>query len=502
MDLIELFQTLFRRKWLIIATAVIATIVATIGSFLVTPSYSAAALIRVSASPNPLVERADVQYAQQLMNTYIIIGRTRPILQKVIEQAGLDISSKRLNDMIDIKAIEETELIEITVNNSDPEEAALIANTIANVLISQTTQLSGVVSASDAVQEQLNQINQELDDMRKQYDTLLVESPGEVARITDLSRQITVKQQTYEALSSQYEEVRLSEAIRVSAVTFVEEASVPTSPVFPRKTLNIGLGAALGILTGSGLALLLSNLDTRIYSASQVKNMIDLPILAELSKSAPSQVRFREMLPVGRESYRRLRANLFALRRNMELKTVMISSPQEDEGKSTITYNLAMSVAQLGHSVLVMDCDMRNPSQHKLFEIPNTVGLSTVLEKKISLSEALQEVGIHNLRVLTSGPTPSDPTQLLSSEYMKDLLREMSPRFDIILLDSPAVLPVVDMALLAPIVNGVLLVIRSGKTNRHAVMTAHSQIEEVQGQILGVVMNDANVKLSQYHTAE
>jgi capsular exopolysaccharide synthesis family protein len=207
------------------------------------------------------------------------------------------------------------------------------------------------------------------------------------------------------------------------------------------------------------------------------------------------------MPPVEREAYRRLRANVFSLQKDHQLKNLMITSPEDGEGKSTITYNLAVSIAQLGQSVLVIDCDMRRSSQHILFNVLNDVGLTTVLEKKVSLSDAIQETHIRSLEVLTSGPHVDDPTKLLGSAYMADLLLELAPKYDIILLDTPAVLPVVDTAMLAPVVDGVLIVARCGKTDRESILLVQSQIADLRAKPLGWILNDAPIRPSTYHTA-
>jgi len=500
-ELLDFMGILWRRKWIVAATVVLAVGIAVAGNYLIKPVYVASALIRVSASPDPLVDRADLAYVQTLMNTYTIIANTKPVLSQVITQLNLGLSSSQLGDMIEVKAIPDTELIQLTVNDSDPQRAADIANRLANALISQTDNLAGSENASQAIKEQIDQLQQELTNMRSEYDQVVTDSPGDTNRIAELSRELVVKQQSYEALLAQYDKTRLTEAIRVNSVSLIEPATPPRQPATPRKTLNIALGGLLGLLTGIALALFLNNVDSKIYSVSQVKSLLKLPILAELGKFAKSQMNISDMAPSGREGYRRLRASVFSLQRDNQLKTLLVTSPDNDEGKSTVVCNLAQSVALLGRRVLVIDCDLRQPSQHTLFSLPNTVGLSTVLEKKVSLSEAIQPTAMPGLCILTSGPRPDDPPKLLASAYMMDLLRELAPKFDVILLDTPAATPVVDTTVLAPLTDGVLLVVRLGRSQRDALLTTQDQIKEVQANLVGVVLNEAPVRASPYHTA-
>jgi len=500
-ELLDIFDNLWRRKWIIVATTLLAALIAVVGNFLITPMYSSTAMVRVSASPNPLSDRTDLLYTQRLMNTYTFIADTRPVLSRVITELNLPVSSGQLSDMIDIKVIEETELIEIRVSNPDPRLTADIANKMANALISETDLLAGAETGTQAIKTQMEQVQQELSDMRTEYDRLVTESPTETTRIAELSREIIIKQQSYELLLTQYDRTRLTEAFRSSGISLVEPATVPRFPTTPRRTLNIVLGGLLGFLGGVGLVLLLNNVDSKIYSVSQVKSLLNLPILAELGKFAKSQMKFTDMAPSEREGYRRLRASVFTLQRDNQLKTLMITSPDNDEGKSTIVSNLATSIAQLGRSVLVIDCDLRQPSQYLLFDLPNEIGLSTVLDKKVSLSEAIQPTAIAGLHVLTSGPVPDDPPKLLASPFMLDLLRELAPKYDFILLDTPAAMPVVDTTVLAPLADGVLLVVRFGRSQRDAVLATHDQIADVQAKLMGVVVNEAPVRASPYHTA-
>lgn len=490
MEIRDFLDTLWRRKWVIVFTFILTVVVAAVGSYIVTPTYTASALVRVASAPNPLTERADVQYAIRVMNTYAIIARSQPLLQSVINELELSLRPSQLDDLIDVRVLEETELIRITANHSDAETAAQIANSVANNLIAQTdASIAGGSSASAAIRAQMDQVQQEIAALQTEYNEILTTNPSNTTRIAEINRESVIKQQTYETLLAQYDQTRLLESLRVNSISLIEPAEAPSLPSSPRRTLNIALGALVGVLGGIGLVLLLSNMDKRIYTAAQVQHLVDLPVLAEIYKARKTQVKLPNMSPVQREAYRRLRVNIFSLQKDMPLKTVLVTSAEPDEGKSTIVSNLAMSVAQLGFRVLVVDCDMRRPMQHRIFDTSNNVGLSTVLEKKVSLSEAIQPTKIANLKILPSGPLPEDPTALLSSGYTADVMKELAAKFDIVLLDTPALLPVIDPVVLAPMVDGVIHVIRSGQSNSDNLASTVGQIEEVQGRTIGVVLN-------------
>jgi len=500
-ELRDFIDTLWRRKWIIVATIIVAVSVAGVGSFLVTPIYTASALIRVSAAPNPLTERADVQYADRVMNTYTIMARSLPLMESIIAELGLNIRPTQLSSTIEVRVLEETELIRITVTNTSATEASDIANALANGLIAQTNESVTEQGASEAIRAQMDQVQQELADLQTEYNRLLTEDPGNTTRIGEISRESVIKQQTYETLLAQYDQTRLRETMRVNAITLIEPATPPNSPSSPRRNLNIALGGILGLLGGVGLVLLLSNLDKRVYTASQIQSVAHLPILAEIYKSRHSELNLLNMPPVQREAYRRLRVNIFSLQKDMPLKTILVTSGETDEGKSTIVSNLAMSISQLGSKVLIVDCDLRRPSQHKIFNLPNEVGLSTVLEKKVSLSEAIQTSKIPNLKVLSSGPLPDDPTALLTSSYIKNVLEELAVKFDIVLLDTPALMPVIDSAVLAPLADGVIQIVRYGQSRGDAIANTLAQITEVQARPIGLVLNDTTRRASNYYTS-
>lgn len=199
------------------------------------------------------------------------------------------------------------------------------------------------------------------------------------------------------------------------------------------------------------------------------------------------------------EAYRTLRTNVQFTKVDSEKKVIMITSAGPGEGKSSTTANLAVSLAQSGKSVLIIDADMRNPTQHKFFGLNNMEGLSNalVLDKKI---EAIcRETEAEGLKVLTAGPIPPNPAELLDSKKMKKLIGEAGSLFDMVLIDTPPVIAVADSSILAQAVDGIILVVASGEVNREHVLQAKEQLEKVGGKILGVVLNKAQMKTRNYY---
>lgn len=189
------------------------------------------------------------------------------------------------------------------------------------------------------------------------------------------------------------------------------------------------------------------------------------------------------------EAFRTLRTNIQFSSLDNELKTMVVTSTQPNEGKSTVLANLAVTMAQSGKKVVLLDCDLRKPTIHKKLGVPNKNGLTTLLSKEKSLQECLQLLNVPNLYVITSGPIPPNPAELLGSKRMKSLLQELKEHFDIILIDAPPVLAVTDSQILSTLTDGVLFVTSYGTTEKDAVVRAKELIEKVGGKILGVIMN-------------
>lgn len=212
-------------------------------------------------------------------------------------------------------------------------------------------------------------------------------------------------------------------------------------------------------------------------------------------------VTFREPKSRISESYRTLRTNLQFTSVERELKTVIVTSTAPEEGKSTTVTNLACVMAQAGYEVLLVDADMRKPTTHLFFRTPNTKGLSNLLAKQEELSSLVQPTLVEGLHLLSSGPIPPNPAELLGSWRMDEALKVMQARFDFILIDSPPVLAVTDAQVLATKADGVILVVHSGKTNREMAVKAKNQLENVNAKILGVVLNNrkSQIEDSQYY---
>ncbi len=189
------------------------------------------------------------------------------------------------------------------------------------------------------------------------------------------------------------------------------------------------------------------------------------------------------------ESYRVVRTNIQFASLETQVKTILVTSAAPGEGKSTTTANLAIAFAQTGSKVVLIDADLRRPTLHKIFRLSNPVGLTNLLTQSVAPEIALRDVGVPNLRVITSGPIPPNPAEVLGSSRMRDLINNLKQSFDYILLDSSPTLAVADSAILSAVVDGIILVVAVAEVSLDKVRKAKAQLEGVNAKILGVVLN-------------
>ena len=532
MDIRTYWDILWRRKWVIAVTLAATMAAVIIGTLQMTPVYQASTVIRVRVSGGSLASSADYYYADRLIKTYAQIATSKPVLDELDKTVDLSTPPS-----ITAEPILNTELIQVTVEDPDPSLAAVAANTLAEILVAQGAELytGGGRTTSQILADQLAQVENELEQAQAEYGRLL-EAQAEYERlavqasvtplptytpvatstaeaeplvalalknkqqIDELSRSIGVKQGLYATLLQQYETARTTEEMRSSTLSVVEPASTPTSPIKPNWPLNIALGFMVGLIGGVGLAFLFEQLDTRLHTAEQIEKVTALRTLGRIpyTREEPHDI-FLNGGSLQREAFRHLRTNIYAVAEGGPPYTFLVTSAEPGEGKSTIVTNLALAMAQSGHRVIAVDADLRRPTLHTNFRLSNRIGLSSVLEGKLTLQQAVQDTKISGVSVLTSGPLQTNPAELVGSRQMRALLKEMPQHFDMVVVDAPALLPVTDGAVIAPMVDGVLLVVDCAQSEREAVRSACRELAGVGARLIGLVVNRVPPSRSHRH---
>lgn len=407
------------------------------------------------------------------------------------------------------------------------------------------------------LQKQIGAIQQQIDDSRKQLEAKLkadyehtardaqalktaleqakleaVQQNQAIIKFSILKQEVETAKTLYTDFLQKTNQATLQKVDPKNPIRIIEPASVPVRPVSPNRPRTILIGFLISLAVGLVLAFVLEYLDDTVKTVDDVGRYTGLPALAVIPAIPARRLRLLHMKtgeklagelsdnkgghalqdtrgPVTKEllndsqsqlaeAYRGLRTSVLLSTAGSPPKTILFTSSQPGEGKTTTTVNTAISLAQLGASVLLIDADLRRPTVHKILGIDYTQGLSTYLTAGGELDQLVQQLAVPNLSVLPCGPIPPNPAELVSSERMKDLLREASDKYDHVLIDSPPLINVTDPVILSTLVQGVILVVHSGQSKRNIVSRARRELTNVGAKIFGVVLNNVNLKSEGY----
>ncbi len=437
MDLRD-YGRILRKRWLLILLCVTLGGASAFGlSALATPVYEAQTQLFVSAqaSTGNLVDAAQGgTFTQQRVKSYAQIVSSPDVLKPVISLLNLTRTPEELARQISASAPLDTVLINIAVDDTSPVRARDIANAVSDEFTRQVIQLETPVGGG-------------------------------------------------------------SSPIKVSVV---KQADLPVVPVSPRTKVNIALGVLLGLAVGVGLAVVRDTLDTTVKRIEDLQRITGAGALGMIAYDSEASkhplITAIDPSSTRSESFRTLRTNLQFVDIDRPPRTVVITSAVAGEGKSTTACNLAITLAQAGIRVALVESDLRRPKIAEYLGVEGSVGLTSVLIGRASLDDALQTWGRCGLAVLASGPIPPNPSELLGSGHMVALLRQLQQRFDVVIIDAPPLLPVTDAAVLSRICDGAVLVVRYGKTRREQVERTAQALASVDARILGTVMNMAPTK--------
>ena len=347
-------------------------------------------------------------------------------------------------------------------------------------------------------------------------------------KLNTLKDNVDQKQKLYNDLinSDQQAELKLKE--QSSNIRVIEAAQVPASPAGPRRLLSILLAFFLSSAVAIGLAFFLEYLDNTIKTVEDVERFAQLPALGVIPaiatstslKKLPTRAEQEAIVAANglalpgasvatqlmtldnqstvAEAYRALRTSVLLSSAGHPPKTILVTSGRPGEGKTTTAVNTAISLAQLGASVLIIDCDLRRPKVHKVFGISHVHGLSTYLSRDAELSSLIHSLPVPNLSLLPCGPTPPNPAELISSEKMREMLTLLSEQFDHIIIDSPPLINVTDPVILSTMVDGVIMVVQAGRSTRDVVRRASQELTGVGAKVFGVVLNNVNLQREGY----
>lgn len=434
MDLRDYLQVLRRRWRLVVLCVLLAVAAAASATYAATPLYAATSQVFVSTTGGAAADNISGlnqggQFAQQRVKSYADIVTSPMVLDPVIRDLGLSTTARKLQEQVAASAPLDTVLINIKVTDPSPATAQRLANDIARTFTR--------VAAS-------------------------LETPA-------------------------------GQTVSPVKLSVVRDAALPDAPVSPRKKLNLALGLLVGLAVGVGGAVLRETLDTTVKSPAGAEELVGAPMLGAIAfdPEATKRPLVVHVAPnsARAEAFRQMRTNLQFVDIEHPLQSVVITSSIPGEGKSTTACNLAITLAQAGVRVVLVEGDLRRPRVADYMGLEGAVGLTSVLLGRAQLEDALHPWGDGTLQVLASGPLPPNPSELLGSAGMAHLLRELEGTADLVLVDAPPLLPVTDAAVLGAICSGVLMLVRSNATRAEQVARATATVNAVGATILGAVLN-------------
>jgi polysaccharide biosynthesis transport protein len=505
-DLSQYGVILRRWWWLLLACAIVAGGSAFLGTTQMPRIYQATSTVIVGQTleqVNPTGQ--DFYISQQLAETYREMVKRRPILTAAAQSLELSYVPSPAN--VTARTVPATQLLEISVRDTEPERARLLADEIAGQLIYQSP------TADPGQDERREFIRAQLVDLEAKIQQAGDEIRTEQARLEQSNSARAIQQhqaniQALEAKRAGYQNTyaQLLPTIQGGSnrIEMFEAAILPTHPISPRVGATVGSAAAIGLALALAGVFLIEYLDNTVRSAEEVSRLSQVPVIASIARLSgqryPEQlITVKDPLSPVSEAFRGLRTGVRFASVDKPLRTLMVASAGPSEGKSVTAANLAVVFAESGQHVLLVDSDLRRPVQHRVFRLSNLHGLTdAIMGSNPTILEHVQKTEVANLDVLTSGDIPPNPSELLGSDRMTEVIEELKGYFDLIVFDSPPTLVVTDASILGSRVDGVLLVTDSGQTHRRAVERTADQLRRAQASLLGAVLNRAGERGAGY----
>lgn len=497
------YVALFRQWWwLVVLVMALAGGAAYVVSSQMTPIYRASTTLLINQAPSSQVtDYTTIITSERIARTYAEMLTKRPVLEQTLKRMGIEMPLDEFSKMITVSPVRDTQLLTVDVTGPNPHLDAALANALVVTFSEQVdeTQSTRFASTLQSLKSQIDDMELQMSQTQKSIDASL--DPAERER---LESRLDQYKQIHSNLLMSYENVRMTQAQSSSTLVQIESAVVPSDPISPKTMQNTLLAAVVGAMLAVGGIFAFDALDDTIKTPEEVTRRLKLPVMGAIERFDEPEngglvTREQPRSPVA-ESFRALRTNVQYASVDRPLRTLLVTSPAPSEGKTTVISNLAAVMAQGGRQVTLVDADLHRPRMHTVFQVRQRPGLSTLFidEVKLHLNGSRQPSGIERLGVMASGELPPNPSELLGSNKMRLILNTLLEQCERVLIDTPPVLSVTDAVVLAPLVDGVLVVARPGQTKMAALKTAIEQLRYVGGNVVGVVLNGIDYRSARY----
>ena len=497
----EFLGVIWLHRWLVVISVVVITTIA-VGAtiFFVTPKYQASTdLLQRRSGINRVLVGSDIlnnsqdQPARTLQTTTELV-KSPAVIQAVAAAIGSDrLGNRNLGSMVDVSTVSQTDIFRITVTDTDPQLAADVANAFATNYINWRRQVD-----HDTIEQ-----------ARKPIEAQLNATPAEQRGSAD-----------FQSLSDKLQSLKLVESMQITDEEIVRPAVANPAPVSPKPVRTGAVALVVSLLIGVGAVFTVDQLDTRVRSVDEVTRRMDKPVLASIPKQQSADanmVTLKSPASSGAEAFRLLKTNLGYVKPDKEIKSIMITSAEPSEGKSTTIANLGVTLARAGQRVIILEGDLRRPRLSEYLGLENRIGMTNAIAGSASLRESLQMIeaselaisserlidsldglpaaslnGVKPMYCATSGPSPPNPGELVASEKFGSLVAEAREYADIVLVDAPPLGVVGDAASLAGKIDGIILIVKLGQTSKKSLKLLQDFIENVPTNVLGFVITNAD----------
>ena len=493
--------------WLVVSSTLIAAVFSSLSVMRQPAIYQARTTLMIGATiNNPNPSGNELILGQQLAAAYADLAN-REIVRNATRNA---LEMDQLPEYI-AQALPNTQLIQITVNDTVPERAQAVANELAIqlTLLSPVSGQSEERGRQEFVHQRLNNLETQIQETEAEIEKLQEELAN-----TFSAQEINNKQDQISSLQSKLSTMENNYGLLLSntqqgainTLTIIASAELPSTPIASMQGLTILLAAVAGFVLAAGTAYLLEYLDDTLKSPSDVMRLFSAPILGRIfeQEDRMNENRLYDAANSNHpltEPFRALRTEIDLAEMSQRLKTILITSPDSGDGKTSVAVNLALSIAQRGKKVFLLDADLRKPKIHKLFNLPNDEGLADVVFARAVFDWRAGIKEVRQIAVLTAGNTPPDPAELLSSEKMELFLSELEEVADVVVIDGPPLF-VPDAMILASKVDGVLLVVRPAHTRQSLAKASMEHIKMVGAKVVGVVLNRIPLRGADYYAGK
>ena len=445
---------------------------------------------RTILDPNP--DAGQIFIASQLASIYADMAKREPVQTATMEALGIGWLPN-----YQVGVVKDTQLIEISVSDTNPQRAQIIANEIANQLMLQSPAISDNETGrrQEFIKQQLSSLQVQIQDTDTQIEELQqsltgLQSASQIAytenQINELASKVSTLRDSYALLLSNSQQGALN------ILSVFEPANLPTTPVGTNKLLIVILASMVGMILASGAAYLIEYLDQSIKTTSDVERLFHFPVIGYMSLMSENGNNAMHVSnhpnSVAAESFRLLQSNIEFFQVHNSARTILVTSPAQGNGKTTIAVNLALSMAASQNRIILVDADLRRPAIHTALEISKSPGLSEVIRNKMEILESIRTVKGENIDVLTVGNVPPNVTAVAGSKRVSAILDELKEKYDTVIIDAPP-LVISDAYTLASKVDGIILVLEPGQTREEQAKVIKEQFARAGAKLIGIVFN-------------